>query len=228
MGSTLAFVVPRVRHRRVLWREVREPGASSEERGPTPAPHRAQQPPRTGEDKQTCIQFINEGPHSLQLTFFSSLLFLHCRSPVLRRQAMLASSCSQLEAIEVSTSQQRSSIPEFRICPSTPSRQGATPASSAPPTLSTPAAREQSGGQGNGPPFLGQLPLYLRRRAGKVEKDGEGVRRDSEGLLRLVRSHSEPGLGSSTDTGESDTRMRTSLTFLFLFDNLPSYLLLFS
>ncbi|XP_030249871.1 protein FAM189B isoform X2 [Sparus aurata] len=137
---------------------------------------------------------------STATTTYSSLLFLHCRSPVLRRQAMLASSCSQLEAIEVSTSQQRSSIPEFRICPSTPSRQGATPASSAPPTLSTPAAREQSGGQGNGPPFLGQLPLYLQRRAGKVEKDGEGVRRDSEGLLRLVRSHSEPGLGSSTDT----------------------------
>ncbi|TKS82106.1 Protein FAM189B [Collichthys lucidus] len=69
-------------------------------------------------------------------------------------------------------------------------------ASSVPPTS---AAGEQCGGQVNGQLTAGQ-PLYLRRRAGKGEKDGEGVRRDSEGLLRLVRSHSEPGLGSSTDT----------------------------
>ncbi|KAE8288837.1 Protein COTE1 [Larimichthys crocea] len=118
------------------------------------------------------------------------------RSPVLRRQAMLASSCSQLEAIGGSASQQRSSIPELRIHPSTPLRQGAAPTSSVPPTS---AAGEQCGGQVNGQLIAGQ-PLYLRRRAGKGEKDGEGVRRDSEGLLRLVRSHSEPGLGSSTDT----------------------------
>ncbi|XP_067457524.1 protein ENTREP3 [Thunnus thynnus] len=121
------------------------------------------------------------------------------RSPVLRRQAMLASSCSQLEAIGGSTSQQRSSIPEIRIRPSTPSRQGAGLDSSAPPTSSSSAASEQAGGQGNGP-ALPRQPLYLRRRAGKSEKDGENVRRDSEGFLRLVRSHSEPGLGSSTDT----------------------------
>ncbi|XP_049902746.1 protein FAM189B [Epinephelus moara] len=121
------------------------------------------------------------------------------RSPVLRRQAMLASSCSQLEAIGKSTSPQQSSVPEFRVRPSTPSHQGAAPFSSAPPISLSPAASEQSGGPGNGPPLPGQ-PLYLRRRAGKGEKDGEGVRRGSEGLLRLVRSHSEPGLGSSTDT----------------------------
>ncbi|XP_041799163.1 protein FAM189B [Chelmon rostratus] len=121
------------------------------------------------------------------------------RSPVLRRQAILASSCSQLEAIGVSASQQRSSIPEFRVHPSTPSHQGAAPTSYVPPTSSPSAAREQTGGQGTGPALLVQ-PLYLRRRAGRSEKDGEGVRRDSDGLLRLVRSHSEPGLGSSTDT----------------------------
>ncbi|XP_069551996.1 protein ENTREP3 isoform X1 [Brachyistius frenatus] len=117
------------------------------------------------------------------------------RSPVLRRQATLASSCSQLEAIGSSTCPQQSFIPEIQLHPSTPSGQGAVPASSAPPTSSSPAASEQ----GNGPHLLRQ-PLYLRRRAGKNEKDGENVRRDSEGFLRLVRSHSEPGLGSSTDT----------------------------
>ncbi len=136
---------------------------------------------------------------------------LSCRSPVLRRQAMLASSCSQLEAIGGSNSQQRSSIPEFQVCPSTPSHQGAAPTSSAPPTSFSSAASERSGGPGSGPPGAGPplpgQPLYLRRRAGKSEKDGEGVRRDGERILRLVRSHSEPGLGSSTDTGESDTKM---------------------
>lgn len=125
---------------------------------------------------------------------------------------MLASSCSQLEAIGGSASQQRSSIPELRIHPSTPLRQGAAPTSSVPPTS---AAGEQCGGQVNGQLIAGQ-PLYLRRRAGKGEKDGEGVRRDSEGLLRLVRSHSEPGLGSSTDTGKSDTKISTPLTIQYL------------
>lgn len=125
---------------------------------------------------------------------------LSSRSPVLRRQAMLASSCSQLEAIGGSTTQQQSYIPEIRVRPSTPLRQGAGPDSSAPPTSSSSAASEQAGGQGSGLPLQRQ-PLYLRRRAGKSEKDGESVRRNSEGLLRLVRSNSEPGLGSSTDTG---------------------------
>ncbi|XP_047455585.1 protein FAM189B isoform X2 [Mugil cephalus] len=117
------------------------------------------------------------------------------RSPVLRRQATLASSCSQLEAIGSSTSPQQSPVPEIRVRPSTPLSQGAVPVSSAPLTSSSSAASEQ----GNGPPFP-RTPLYLRRRAGKSEKDGENLRRDSEGFLRLVRSHSEPGLGSSTET----------------------------
>ncbi|XP_033957639.1 protein ENTREP3 [Pseudochaenichthys georgianus] len=117
------------------------------------------------------------------------------RSPLLRRQAVIARSCSQLEAIGKASSPQRSSIPEFRGRPSTPLSQGATPTSSAPP-ISSSATCEQSAG--DGPPLTG--PLYLRRKAGKNEKSGERVRRDSEGLLRLVRSHSEPGLSSSTDT----------------------------
>ncbi|KAF7663022.1 hypothetical protein LDENG_00220400 [Lucifuga dentata] len=129
------------------------------------------------------------------------------RSPVLRRQAMLAHSCSQLETIGGSTSQQRSSIPEIRIRPSTPASQGPASASSAPPASSSSAANVQ-GGQGNGIPLTRQ-PLYLRRRAGKSEKDGESVKRDSVGLLHLVRSHSEPGFGSSTDTvgfGSGDSK----------------------
>ncbi|KAM6995053.1 ras-related protein Rab-13 isoform 1-T1 [Tautogolabrus adspersus] len=121
------------------------------------------------------------------------------RSPVLRRQAMLASSCSQLEAIGNSTSTQHSSVTETRGHSSLSSRQGAAPISSAPPISPSSATLEQIAGQGNRPQLLGQL-LNLQRRAGKSEKDGEGLRRDSEGLLRLVRSHSEPGFGSSTDT----------------------------
>ncbi|XP_030604887.1 protein FAM189B [Archocentrus centrarchus] len=117
------------------------------------------------------------------------------RSPVLRRQAMLASSCSQLEAIGSCTSKHQSSIPEIQIHPSTPSVQGAIPASSALLTSSSSAASEQFSGQP-----LPRQPLYLRRRAGKSERDGENVRKDREGFLRLVRSLSEPGLGSSTET----------------------------
>lgn len=133
-----------------------------------------------------------------------------CRSPVLRRQAVLASSCSQLEVLSGSASQQRSSIPEFRIHPSS---QGAPPAS-APPLSSSSADREMSGVQGFVLPLSIQ-PLYLRRRGGRGERAREGVRRGSESLLRLVRSHSEPGLGSSTDTGKSGTKMITSSNLLF-------------
>ncbi|XP_023121052.2 protein ENTREP3 [Amphiprion ocellaris] len=109
------------------------------------------------------------------------------RSPVLRRQAMLASSCSQLEAIGASTSPQQSFIPEIRVRPSTPSGQGA---SSVLPGSASSVAGDQ----------LPRQPLYLRRTAGRSEKDGENVKVDGDGFLRLVRSHSEPGLGSSTDT----------------------------
>lgn len=92
--------------------------------------------------------------------------------------------------IGAAASRQHSSIPEIRVRPSTPSRQGPASASSA-----SSAANEQ-GGQGNGLP-LPRQPLYLRRRIGKSEKDGEGANRETDGLLRLVRSHSEPGLGSA-------------------------------
>ena len=133
---------------------------------------------------------------------------LLARSPVLRRQAMLASSCSQLEAIGSPDNQQRTSSPEFRVRPSTPLSQGAVPPSFAPPALSFLAASEPS----HGPPLPHQ-PLYLRRRAGRSEKDGDKVRRRSEGFLRFVRSHSEPGLSSSTDTGESDSDLNTVVSY---------------
>ncbi|XP_054639057.1 protein ENTREP3 isoform X2 [Dunckerocampus dactyliophorus] len=103
------------------------------------------------------------------------------RSPVLRRQAMLARSCSQLEAIGASPSQQRCSIPDIRVRPSTPLCQVAAHDSSAPLTSENCTQR---------------LPLYLRRRAAR-----NYGRSNSEGLLRLVRSHSEPGLSSFPDTG---------------------------
>lgn len=131
-----------------------------------------------------------------------------CRSPVLHQRAMLASSCCQLEAIGVSAPQQRSCTPEFPACLSTPSRQRVVPPSYAPPTASSTAASEQSGEQGSRP------PLYCGRRAVKSEVDGEGVRKDSKGI-QLMRSHSEPGLASSTDTGVSRTKISLILTAIF-------------
>lgn len=111
---------------------------------------------------------------------------------MLHRQAMLASSCSHLEAIVVVAPQQPSCTPEFQIWPPTPSHQGALPPSSAPPTLSSPVVGEQGGEQEN------RTRLRMQQRAPRSEKEGEGSVRDS---LHLVRSHSEPGFGSSTDTG---------------------------
>lgn len=54
-GSTPASDIPRRRRQRVPWQEAHEPGASSEERGPTPALPPAQRPPRTGEDTASFI-----------------------------------------------------------------------------------------------------------------------------------------------------------------------------
>ncbi|KAM6968185.1 protein ENTREP3 [Aplochiton taeniatus] len=120
------------------------------------------------------------------------------RSPVLRRQAMLASSCSQLETAGDASPHQRSSIPEIRVRPCTPLHQGSVSASSVPPATSC-QARTEPAGQGNGPP----LPFHpLSRRGGGRDTDGRTTRRDSDGLLPLVRSHSEPGLSSSSDTGD--------------------------
>ncbi|XP_062321962.1 protein ENTREP3 [Osmerus eperlanus] len=117
------------------------------------------------------------------------------RSPVLRRQAMLASSCSQLEVIGGALS-----IPEIRVCPSTPSRREPASLSSTNPSSSS--AVNHPGARGGRVP-LHMQPLSLRQREGRRgEKDGGGERRGSDGLLPLIRSHSEPGLSSSTDTGD--------------------------
>ncbi|KAL0985228.1 hypothetical protein UPYG_G00154340 [Umbra pygmaea] len=96
------------------------------------------------------------------------------RSPVLRHQTMLASSCSQLELLGCATSNQRS-VPDIQVRPSTPLRRGSTSTTAVPPTSS---AVSQQGG-------------YVRG----------GRRWDADGLLPLVRSHSEPGMSSSTEGG---------------------------
>lgn len=125
---------------------------------------------------------------------------LFARSPVLHRQAMLASSCSQLEAIGSSPHQQKRLIPEIQVNLTDPSNQEAALASSVPLPSSSSAACEH--GNGLLPPHGA---LYLRRRAERSDKQGGNVRKQSEGFIRLVRSQSEPGLGSSTDTGEAKT-----------------------
>uniref|UniRef100_A0A3B3TP14 Family with sequence similarity 189 member B n=1 Tax=Poecilia latipinna TaxID=48699 RepID=A0A3B3TP14_9TELE len=128
------------------------------------------------------------------------------RSPVLHRQAVLASSCSQLEAIGNSPNQQQRFIPEIQVNLTDPSNQEAAPASSVPPPSSSSAACEH--GNRLLPPHGA---LYLRRRAERSDKHGGTVGRQSEGFLRLVRSHSEPGLGSSTDTSEACLLPRSSV-----------------
>lgn len=113
------------------------------------------------------------------------------KSPVLRRQAMLSGSCSQLEvaAAVVPDAQRQSCIPEFRLHPSTPLHQGAASASA--------VGKGHGGGQGS-------KPLFFRKKAGRSERagpKGRGSSRDHPPGLQ--RSHSEPGLGSSTDMGEA-------------------------
>ncbi|KAM8825995.1 ras-related protein Rab-13 isoform 1-T1 [Synchiropus picturatus] len=107
------------------------------------------------------------------------------RSPVLRRQAVLASSCSQLEAVGRSSARQHSSIPDIR--PNTAGRD----------STSADPAGEQGGDVSRRSTYLFHQAPARKQRG---QKDGSSVRRDSEGFLRLVRSHSEPGFGSSTDT----------------------------
>nr|XP_061789540.1 protein ENTREP3-like [Nerophis lumbriciformis] len=117
------------------------------------------------------------------------------RSPLLRRQATLARSCSQLEAVAGSASQQKTSVPDILVRPSTPLRQAA--AQDACPPLTENSV---------GPPLQRQ-PLYLRRRAARN-------RNDNEGLLRITRSRSEPVLNSSSGLGPSPETLllpRTSL-----------------
>ncbi|XP_016387629.1 protein FAM189B-like [Sinocyclocheilus rhinocerous] len=111
------------------------------------------------------------------------------RSPVLRRQALLASSCSQLEFLAGS---KHSCIPEIRVRPCTPSRQDSSSAFTNPPTAAP------SGPAQDRPDHT--VPVLLLR-PGFREQIGRD-RKDSDGFLPLFRSHSEPGLSSSTDTGD--------------------------
>ena len=122
---------------------------------------------------------------------------------MLRRQAILASSCSQLEVLTAASVKQRSSIPEIRVGPSSQLSQGSASVASALPNKSSlaPGERQVPGGLA-----LPRQPLFLRRRGGKGEQDAAASRgRDSEGLLSpMVRSHSDPGLSSSNSTGEKE------------------------
>ncbi|XP_052002687.1 protein ENTREP3-like isoform X1 [Xyrauchen texanus] len=111
------------------------------------------------------------------------------RSPVLRRQALLASSCSQLELLAGS---QRCSIPEIRVRHCTPSRQGSSSSVTNPPTT-TPSGGAQEQPVHTAPELLPRP--CIREQTGRDRKD-------SDGFLPLVKSHSEPGLSSSADTGD--------------------------
>ncbi|XP_056617639.1 protein ENTREP3 [Triplophysa dalaica] len=111
------------------------------------------------------------------------------RSPVLRRQALLASSCSQLELLARS---QHAMVPEIRVCPCTPSRRDSSLAfTNLPSTAQSAAPPEHSD---HTPPVL-HPRLCIREQIGRDRKD-------SDGFYPLVRSHSEPGLSSSNDTGD--------------------------
>ncbi|XP_062847976.1 protein ENTREP3 [Trichomycterus rosablanca] len=113
------------------------------------------------------------------------------RSPVMKRQALFASSCSQLEMLGGAASI-RSSIPEILVCPCTSSRLGSSSDATNVRSLGSSAVNQDQ--QGNAVmPGLHPGPCVYRR--------GGRDRRDSEGLY-LVRSHSDPGLSSSNDTGD--------------------------
>ncbi|XP_076827468.1 protein ENTREP3 [Brachyhypopomus gauderio] len=104
------------------------------------------------------------------------------RSPLMRRQALLSSSCSQLEMLGSSASQ-GSSGAEIPVCPCTPSwRDSASDATS--------------------PNTQALLPAPVIHSGPCVHQRGGRDRRESDGLLPLIRAHSEPGLSSSTDTGD--------------------------
>lgn len=107
----------------------------------------------------------------------------------MRRQGLFASSCSQLDILGGAASI-RSSIPEILVCPCTSSRRGSSSdASNIRSLTSSGVNQDQSNVLTTG---LHPGPCVHRR----VGRD----RRDSEGLY-LVRSHSDPGLSSSIDTG---------------------------
>ncbi|KAK3572244.1 hypothetical protein QTP86_029403 [Hemibagrus guttatus] len=113
------------------------------------------------------------------------------RSPVMRHQALLAYSCSHLEMLGGAAST-RSSVPEILVCPCTSSRRGSSSDATNPRAL--PSLGVTRDHQCSLAPGLHPVSC-VHRRCGRDS-------RDSEALLPLVRSHSEPGLSSSTDTGD--------------------------
>ncbi|KAF4088449.1 hypothetical protein AMELA_G00083460 [Ameiurus melas] len=113
------------------------------------------------------------------------------RSPVMRRQALLAYSCSQLEMLG-GAAPTRSSVPEILVCPCTSSRRGSSSDATNPRAL--PSSGVIRDHQCSVAPGLHPGPC-VHWRCGRDS-------RDSESLLPLVRSHSEPGLSSSTETGD--------------------------
>ncbi|KAL7886676.1 hypothetical protein AOLI_G00043970 [Acnodon oligacanthus] len=149
----------------------------------TPQPEGTAVPPPT----HRCFRGERSNSCSSPSTYNTSTY----RSPVMRRQVLLVSSCSQLEMLG-SAASQRSSVPEIRVCPCTLSRRGSSADTTSPrASASSNASQDQ---QGNAAPVLHSGPCVHQRMARE--------RRDSDTLPPLVRSHSEPGLSSSTDTGD--------------------------
>lgn len=127
----------------------------------------------------------------IRILISSISLYLHIsRSPVMRRQALLAYSCSHLEMLG-GTASLRSSVPEILVCPCTSSRRDSS--SDTTNSRALPSSGVTRDHQCSVAPGLHPVPC-AHRRCGRDS-------RDSDSLLPLVRSHSEPGLSSSTDTG---------------------------
>ncbi|XP_066577208.1 protein ENTREP3 [Amia ocellicauda] len=101
------------------------------------------------------------------------------RSPVLQ-QAVLASSCTRLELLMGAVCQ---GVPEIRVRPCTPSRRG-------------------SGGGGSSPSPQGSLHPLLPPQRRHSDHSRPPTPPRSLAPHPLMRSHSDPGLTSSTDTGD--------------------------
>ncbi|XP_007231210.3 protein FAM189B isoform X3 [Astyanax mexicanus] len=151
-------------------------------RYPTPHPEGTAIPPPT----HRCFRGERSNSCSSPSTYNTSTY----RSPVMRRQALLASSCSQLEMVTGAASQ-RCSVPEVRVCPCPPCRKGSSSEATSPRNSASSAAPQDQ--QSSTAPVFHSGTCFHQR----VGRD----RRDSDSVLLLARSHSEPGL-SSTDTGD--------------------------